>query len=654
MNTKDELIRILKAYCQKNKTSNIVYENFYIFLDKYLEKHGNEAPGLFVERVNLKVLLESLFVEMQKDGSCNLQLLNNRIQIVTFLGYYFDIIEKEITKISGHGEIPFPSEETLGISPTPEIIENIDVKQGFVTALGKRYSRPAILKLIFPDIPKNVIVTSTAIQRILLECSLVKIKIYLRSQKNAIYIQHKLLPSFRQKEGILKDLIVNTVTKPDQTIQEMTAPSDNAFLFWTQLSTLLLKEYITKKDRIEDEIDLCIAAYLIGYYTVFNKSRLQREKDSELAYRTLQAAFDRSPYAYTFHEIYNLKDTKGLPIVNRIDKERLNNFFEEKTKSKDKVSLPDLIKIKISENKEFFLRKENVIKVIMERVSNISKEINNFYNNTWPLNLLNDKKLPEMEDDEKFAKDVSIKLEERDSLVLGLMSFNLLFLIREQIQLSSQELDYLNSIIDKKNKNLLPLPTILNLSREDLYHTARLKLPFWKVIPGLNILFSFINNMLFSDKKENNSKESQKKKKPISSANGREHEKNSENYSDEDKSEATKRVQKVKYKESLAVLRAHYIEDSEDSRKKLSDLATLWNPLIDEKAKINLIEDVNSLVRDYLRKLKYATKLTAPDFPKLESLAVELSKNEVLSRIRDKDSLKNYIALYMLDILDRV
>jgi len=658
VNTKDELGRILKAYCHKNANSNVVYDNFVGFLEKFLEKHGNEAPGLFVERSNLRSVLDPLVYEMRQEGSCTLQILEDKIQLINYIGYFIDKIEKEYQRIQTRTEIPFPSEESLGLSLNTELVEEIEVKQSFVQFLGRKNVKTVILRLVFPDIPKTVIVTSGIVVRGLLECSLLKIKNYLRSSKNAIYIQHKLLPSFRQKEGILKDMIVNTVTKPDQTVQELLTPSDLVFQFWTQLSSLLLKEYIPKKDKLEEEVDLCHAAYLIGYYAVFNKSKLQKEKESEFAFRVLQASLDKPPYAFTFHDIYNLKDSKGVPIINKLDKDRLNQFFDERTKPKDKVSLPDLIKVKTSDKKEYFIRKEHVLKLMTDRIGRLSNDMKEHYVSSWTASLLNDKKSPEMEEDAKFDEEIGRKLDELDPLFFALLNFNLIFLIREQVQLSSIEIDFINCLLDKKNKTLMPMSDIFHLERKDIYHVARLKLPIWKVIPGLNIIFSLINKLLFGSGKPS---ETDKKKKrgngqevgfikgkaaaPSSSA---------ASSAEDDRTEATKRVQKAKYKEAIAALRDHYIENGADAKKRLSDLANLWNPLIDQTAKANLIEDVNSLVRDYLRKLKFVARLHAPDAAKLDSLSAELAKNDVLSRIRDKEHLREYIALYMLEVLDRV
>jgi hypothetical protein len=89
-------------------------------------------------------------------------------------------------------------------------------------------------------------------------------------------------------------------------------------------------------------------------------------------------------------------------------------------------------------------------------------------------------------------------------------------------------------------------------------------------------------------------------------------------------------------------------------QRELKELINLWNTLLDPKAKANLVEDVNSLVRDFLRKLKIAQRYQAPTPERLEKLAEELVAHEALERIRNKEALKKYILLYMLEVLSKV
>lgn len=665
MSAKTDLSRIIKAYVQKAQNPLIDFENFILFLEKYIEKHEMDLKDLFSLRKELRNEVESMLFEFQDEGICSVQSLQNRIQTFTYTVYYFDTIEKEFQKIISRTETPFPTEDSLGFNLNPDSYMSVDIKIDFVKYLEKKSSEspPILLRLTFPDITKTIFVTTALLERTLIESVLQKVRSHLRSQKNAIYLQHKLLPVFRQKERQLKDQFINIVTKPDLILQEYINPSDFVFQFWTQLSSLLLKEYLPKKDKLEDEIDLCISAYIIGFYAVYFKGKVQKEKDAEAALKNLASSIEKPPYAFSFHEIYNMKDPKGNPYVKKISQQQLTDFFDLRTKPKDDVSLPELLKVRTVEKKEYFICRESVVKILIGRVFNLSKEIKNNLISSWSASLMNDTKLPEMREDEQFVQQIENILKNQDPLFHALLNFNLLFLLREQVRSSQMELDFLNGLFDLRAKSIVPLSLVFQLNRKEILSEAKLRLPFWKVIPFLSSIISFFSGLFqgSSKSKAPNSKESKNSGKTANSGTSQTNlvigaasdadsgdERGTEGQSDE-----TRRAQKARFKETIGSLKEKYIGAGGDIKKEMSQLISLWNPLLDPQAKANLVEDVNSLVRDFLRKMKFLSRLQAPDEARLEKLSDELSRHELLSKIRNKESLKNYIALYMLDILGK-
>lgn len=647
MSAKTELNQILRAYAFKCKNPTIDFENFSNFLEKYLEKHegGMGALAAFLGP-GFRDKLNGVLADLQEDGICTLQMIQDRIQLIRYLAYYIEIVEQEFKKILAQGERPFPSPESLNINLGPDLVTTVDIKVDFMNYLEKRsLDSPALLYLTFPDLAKTMTVTSRLLEKPLIEAALMKIRNHIRQQKNAAYLQHKILPVFRQKERILKDQMINIVTKPDLTLQEVMAPTDFVFQFWTHLSSVILKEYVLKKDKLEEEIDLCQASYVIGFYAVYFKGKVQKARESDTALKALAQALEKPPYAFTFHEVYNLTDSKGTPLSKRIDRDHLNNFFEKTTTPKDNVSLPEIIKVKTLDKKEFFIRRENVVKILLGRFYGLSQEFKNFFTSFWTDSLMNDRKLPEMLDEEKFSNEVDSRLRDQDPLFHSLLNFSLLFLLKEQVNISSVERDFLNSIFDVRAKSLASADKILNLTRKDIYAEAKLRLPFWKVIPLLCGIVGFFRKLLKPGTKKPKIRAA-KKEGAIKSLGPAE--------TDASPPDATKRMKKTRFKEEVQALAERYIVPGGDLKKEMSALVSLWNPLLDPQAKNNLVEDVNSLVRDFLRRLKFLSRLQVPDQARFEKLAGELSRHDALSGIRDKEHLKEYIALYMLEIMGRV
>ncbi|MBN1685068.1 MAG: hypothetical protein JW852_00355, partial [Spirochaetales bacterium] len=76
-----------------------------------------------------------------------------------------------------------------------------------------------------------------------------------------------------------------------------------------------------------------------------------------------------------------------------------------------------------------------------------------------------------------------------------------------------------------------------------------------------------------------------------------------------------------------------------------------WNPLFDPQAKANLVEDVNALVRDFLRKLKRGFLVRPPDAARIRNMAENLGANHAFDQIKNRDALQRYIELYMIGVL---
>ena len=74
--------------------------------------------------------------------------------------------------------------------------------------------------------------------------------------------------------------------------------------------------------------------------------------------------------------------------------------------------------------------------------------------------------------------------------------------------------------------------------------------------------------------------------------------------------------------------------------------------MYDSRAKKNLVEDVNALVRDFLRPVRRTFLVQPPDVKRIHALAEQLSTSKSLAKIKKRDVLKTYIELYMVRSLE--
>ncbi|MDR1316594.1 MAG: hypothetical protein LBK13_06940 [Spirochaetales bacterium] len=638
VSVKTELYQTVKAYSIKTRNPAVDYESFVAFIDKYAGKHSGDLPDLFAARgADFSGRIMEAFRQLEEEKYVFLQKTANRIHIIKVPAGYADFIERIYARIIPQGDSVFPSPETVGIPIDPDLLVHINVQTDFETYLAKEPPNvPELVNISFPNLSKTLIVTSKLMEKPLIEISLHKIRCYLREQKNAQYLQHKLLPLFPQREATLKTLIVNAVTKSDLTLQEFMVPSDQTFQFWTQVSSMLLKEYGPKADKLEEEIDLCIACNIVNFYAVYFKGVTQKARESDESLKILAQQFTKPPYAFTFHDIYSFKDVKGNPIVKRIDRTVFAVYLEQVTTPKDGAGLPELLKIRMPDKTEYFIRSGCIIKLLMSRVYFLAKNCKTHFIAGWAGSLKNNQKLPAMVEDVNFVKEIENYVKVSDPVFCALLNFNLLFLLKDQTAMPPVEMDFLNGLLNIRAKSLTSIEKIMGLSRQAIYREARLRLPFWMIIPVFSSIVQFFINLLSS----RGGQSSARKKK--------------ENEAEGLSSGEDQPVRKARYREEIDALISHYIKSAEDIPREMNALVSLWNPLLDPRSKQNLVEDVNSLVRDFLRVKKYRTRFSCPSIAEVDKLGRELSENRNLEAIRDRTHLREYIVLYMLKILHKV
>jgi len=106
------------------------------------------------------------------------------------------------------------------------------------------------------------------------------------------------------------------------------------------------------------------------------------------------------------------------------------------------------------------------------------------------------------------------------------------------------------------------------------------------------------------------------------------------------------------YRKAIAGLKARTVPAGTSLPTALEDLAEKWNPLYAPDQKANLVEDVNSLARDFLRSLRKGFLVAPPTLERLRVLAKQLAADKHLEQIRKKEPLETYLLVYFIKILD--
>jgi hypothetical protein len=247
-----------------------------------------------------------------------------------------------------------------------------------------------------------------------------------------------------------------------------------------------------------------------------------------------------------------------------------------------------------------------------------------------------------------------------------------------------------NRILNQKQTDLVPVDEILRLDQRRLIHDARTHLPLWKSIPVIGRMGVFFNRLWrkfvkgasslkdpsevyasFTKTREkprrgtaaetNSSRTQQTAGSRVQSAPATETASEEKETSAPEKERASGAGSKVRpsaeqkeaMRKALNSLKESYLGKRGNIDEELRSLIEKWNPLVAEQSKKNLIEDVNSAIRDYLRKLKRSLYTTPPDEERIKKLSAKVAEYEGFERIRNKQAFRRYIELYMIKILGK-
>ncbi len=670
MATSGDALKILQSLVKRTRNGRVAYSALITYAEKYLAKAADTDASLEAFADNPANLMGAFLVELAKDAKLTLSYHDGAITSVYYPDYYRGLIHDAYDKLDARPDGPFPTEDSLPVPIPNDLVTPVDIKIDFVQWLGRSEKiGNSFLRIMYPDDIRSMMVSSDLLPRHLPKLAVQKIRQYLRSEKNVGYIRSKLASVFRQREMAMKDMLSSILTTPDQALKSIFHPTDFTFHFWTQLSSTIIKEYSQKKDKLIEEHGHCQAAYMLGYYNLYHRGVLQRQREAESAFRQLESNLRRSPYTYTITEIRGFTDKRGVALTKKYSSEDVNSYITERLKTPDNKGLPDMVRIKTTEGKEYYLYKDYVLIVTLDRVFEARREFRDYYVDLWSESMKCQHRLPEMTDDAKFSKAVGERLKSQDPILYSLLNLNLLYLAKQESNVPSEVAPEIDELFAPKDAALRPLPEILNLDRRKLYADARLLLPFWQAIPILNKLVGLLKRIFLGRREEDNlerPERSGEQRRPAAAGTTMRYtppgSETSQSLPDTEIGEpspagradgSTRRAQTARFKEAVRQLQKTYVRAGSTPVKTLEQLIERWNPLLDPVAKSNLIEDINSLSRDFLRRMKVTFRLVPPNRERVEEWANRLAKNEAFEQIRRTDDLKEYLQLYILTVLGK-
>ncbi len=660
------LLFLLRIYTLNHRSARIDKIEFNGFVKQYAGRYLLKYPQMedFIQRT--EGMVDTYLRMLVERGLCTLEKEGQEDRWIFFAHYYIEVLHKAYRDLEAKPGKPFPSEEELRITIPEHLVSEIDIKKDFVSALGEmKTEKPQVLRLIFPELIKPILITSDQVEKKLMEASVQKLRIYLESRNNASYVMHRLHPALRGNERGLRDMVTAVMTKPGRAIATLLDPSDFSFRFWAHFANHVLQEHKEVSEKTAEEQSYCQAAYLIGFYNVHYRGKQQRQNEKSTLLKKFDTQFRKYPYAYTLKDLYSVRDEKGFPLIRKNTRDVFLEFLENKTKSEGYQTLPELVHLKTVHNKDYYIHRDLIIPLFVKMVNEQAREIKDGYIEEWVKLIKENKRILAMSEDQEFVRDLDITLKNQAPFLYSLLNYNLLYLTKEQGKISYDMARTMDRILDQKQGQLHPLPKILGFTRKDILDDAKLRVPIWRRLTIFRGLFFFFQNLFRNiGKALSRSRERALEKKA-----GLEGEKlrAGETISARGAA-ATPATEKVEvagsttmrpistkqlaaYRKAVQELKLHFVGSEKTLPETLKELMEKWNPLYDPQARTNLVEDVNSMIRDYLRNIKRTFRISPPDAARIRSLAEKLGANKSFARIKRKDYFIRYIEIYMIKLL---
>jgi hypothetical protein len=632
-----DLYAILRAYSNKIASPYIDIGVFIAFLSKYSRRLAAEQPEWAAWTQDTGLKFWDAMGKYTEDGRC--VLLTDTADGRIYLPYYVvDKLKAAYQDLEACADIPFPSEEFFKAALPPAQLTVLSLE----TDLVPFFDKPAasflpVIKLVFPDSRWSAFILAPMIPRSLLEAAILKVRYYLNQHNNKDYSMHKLLTLLPGKEGVLREHMEMIITRPQDCLGSIEGGGEVTYLFWVSLSSLIRGDVHKKNELFSSDIAALEGIYVIETCLNLYKSRLQKERVRETALRRLDQAMDKAPYYFTQDQIVKFTDDKGNPLLGQYSEADLNGYIKQKTSENAGGAIPEWLVVQTKRGEQYYLKKDRylpmVSRLIIEAHAGIKKEILSRW--TGLLNNFNTE--PAMENDADFERLLGRLNASMNPLLHDFLRDKKLFWVYDEMERSEKAIPAASRIIERGK--LIPYSLMFLLKRKEILFDAKMSLPAWYSIPIIRSIAAFFAKL--TKQKKHNRPEA---KKP-----------NGGDFTGTETAAAPPKNHRREFANSVKEIEAELVSGDRDINEYLRELQRQWGRLLDSKARQNLVDDVNSLVRDNLRHSLRVWKKQRLTVTHLRDLAQGLIYgNPSLRALGSQDALLLYMQVYMVKLLKAI
>lgn len=628
MGTSSNLSSIIKFYADKQKSPFIDLREFCAFVKKYAEHHVEEQAELvkYLGDPTNTVTAELTGLEQKHLAATIPNGSKKMIVSVTYFSSKFSSQYAEILKNEG---LPYPIESDLPKKFPTYVLEKKQAEQYIISNIANQNLKSPNLYIIAfsHDLPSLLLPACVPI-KVLLETSQKKIRKLLKKDEYHDYFLKKLRSSNPQKEITIKNFFSHFID--NETVGYLDVLEGDDYYLWNQLCYFIRQDFEKIQDRTGEDTNVLQAIQISEIYNTYLKQKFNTDKRREEALKELENQLNQSPYFFSMNQILKFHDKNGKLLYGQYTEEDLKHFLQTKTQEPETSGLPPLLVFKVASGTTYYVLKRRVLSLVVRLCNEAHDNIESELVKKWYNALLNYEKLPEMTDKNKFELSLESQVETSSPVLFSLL--NATFITLMALEKSDSE-ESLNSYTLFENGKLKPYSELLILTSESILSKAKMDLPLLYTIPILSWIIS-----LFRSNKKNKNKETQEEdvKNPFE-----------ENNESEDKKHS--KIEALA--EQAIILTDDFVPEGSTIDRELNYLNKQWNKMITKEANFQLTEDVNSLIRDYTRRVVRTLSAVSFTRERVINLAETLVKTPNMQKIGEEKALQEYVALYILRLV---
>ncbi len=628
-----DLYPLLRQYALKNSTYEIPFSSFVESIQRMARAYAGKSADIAAYGEGSEPKISSQLYVIASSKRISLITSEKGIQTILLPERFIEPIRQEYKKMDEAPDVPFPDEDRLSISLPVDWVLSVSLE----TDLG-----PFLQRDEMPDIPISritfssdlppVIILTDMIKEELLSYSVLKVRHYLRKGANFEFTRRKLLAAFQNKEMMLKDALNLVLTRPFDAVEQLkSSRSDIVYSFWAYLLSHMRQDLLKRGERTPEDQTILQAACLVEFFNNFYKGLAQKSLELETAYRNFDQRVRKAPYMYSYDDLCAFTDTNGKPLMGKYSRAEFDEYLKSKTHVDDLSRLPEIITYQSLLDRRYYTAKDRVLIMAVKLLSEARQEIRTSLIESWFKLIGEFKTTRAMEDDIAYREELMSRLKRTSPILETLITEKLVLLSYIELKGSKDSLPEIDRLFECEE--LVPIDELLSLPRKGLLTDVRILLPFWYSIGPIVSLVRFFR--AFKRKKTEKGKAGEADKRTEESRQSGQGDRQSE------------------LKDAALRVERSFVPAGMSLDDYLVELESKWNTLINPQSKRDLTEDVNSLIRDYLRGVIRTMRGSSFTPERVQSLAETLVGSPALLRIKNSSALRSYVIAYMVRLVKK-